>query len=230
MNADIIYCILSLLKPIDILNCALINKQFQTISKNELIWKQICETDFVSIMINYYEGYRKYGIMTNFLKRYDLPIQKYKILINLKNLHFGGKQIKRIPSEIGLLVNLEYIELSDNKLKSLPNEICSLTNLCRLCISRNQLESIPENIGLLTNLQYLDLFRNNLESIPVSISSLTKLERLSINHNNFDIIPQQFSSLTKLRVFEIDTNQKFSVPHNLLDKISIIQRYFQDIS
>jgi hypothetical protein len=46
MNTDIIFCILNCLETYDILKCGSVNKQFNKISKNELIWKRLFEAKF----------------------------------------------------------------------------------------------------------------------------------------------------------------------------------------
>jgi Leucine-rich repeat (LRR) protein len=218
MNADIIYCILSLLKPKDVLNCASINKQFHAVSKSELIWKNRCEIDFESITNNYYQNYKEHGILTIFLKKNGITIK----LNEIKYLYLWNVKLKLLPKEIGLLTNLEQINLCLNNLKSIPQEIWSLSKLTVLGFSENALESLSEDICLLTDLKSLDLHHNKLPGIPRSMSSLTKLEHLSINHNNFEMIPEQFSSLTNLETFEIDASQKYYVPNNLLNVIDII--------
>jgi hypothetical protein len=74
MNADIIFYILNCLESYDVLKCGLINKQLNKISKNELIWKRLCEEDW---LLNVTHKFSKIII-----KNYRIEYEQYHKRIN----------------------------------------------------------------------------------------------------------------------------------------------------
>lgn len=212
MDCDTIFCILRLLSPLDIWNCASLNKQFDMVSKSEIIWKEKCEIN-LEITENYCASYK----LEYFLKMHGMSISKGLLRISLIN-----KGVKSLPKEIMLLTNIKYLNLYGNKLKSIPREISSLTDLHTLDLSCNLLEFVPKEIGSLTDLTVLDLHHNKIQSILCEIHLLTNLVRLSLNHNELIELPKKISFLTNLQKLEIDENQSKSVPHNLFRAARII--------
>jgi Leucine-rich repeat (LRR) protein len=208
MDCDTIFCILSWLKLRDILNSGLINKQFNTISKNELLWKRLCDNEYPdAISNNYHMNYEKYHSFNTFLIKHDRfrtlkqcsPKSNFvKISINFGNLSLHNSRLHGIPAEIGLLTNLCSLDISNNDLQSIPKEIGFLTNLMHLNIHMNKLKSLPNEIGSLIELEELQLHDNHLRTIPKEISLLTKLKRLDLEQNPLKSIPNEISLLTNL--------------------------------
>lgn len=194
MNSDTIYCILNYLSLHDILTCILINKQFNKVSKCELIWKGLSNKDFPDkIDKNYYENYASHYKLNKFLQDHSMSDMR-------EHLGLSVQQLSSLPSEIGLLTNLESLQLPINNLKSLPSSICSLTNLKMLDISWNKLESLPEEIELLTKLRHIEIQMNNIEDIPLllsRLSKLTNLQTLMMDQNQISKVPIEL--LTKFR-------------------------------
>jgi Leucine-rich repeat (LRR) protein len=168
MDADTIFCILNWLSLSDLLNCSSINKQFNAISKSELIWKNISESIYPEIINNYYENYRKYNILDKFLKNHGQDI-------NSDVLRLSHRGVFSVVPEIGLLTKLQMLLLNGNSLRFIPNEISLLTNLTHLTISHNDIESLSFDIGSLTKLRKLYMYENRLQSISSEISLLTNL-------------------------------------------------------
>jgi internalin A len=207
MDCDIIYCILCFLNPKNILSCSSINKQFNTTSKSELIWKQFCDRDYKNIIMdNYCINYKKYKILHRFV-----GLNMYSNNVISLDKSYSG--LESIPSEIGLLTNLELLYLSNNRLRSIPVEMCTLTNLRYLDLDRNKLQFMPNEIGLLTNLKQLKLSENYLRSVPKEIGSLLKLKSLHVCENKLKSVPQEIGLLTSLLTLELHSNKLQSIPH-----------------
>lgn len=51
MNNDILFCIIDFLRLIDTLNCSLVNKQINHVTKNEIKWKALFVNNFQNNVI-----------------------------------------------------------------------------------------------------------------------------------------------------------------------------------
>jgi Leucine-rich repeat (LRR) protein len=163
MDSDIIFCILSHLPLFHILKCTTINKQFNKVSNNVLLWKNLSERDYPNEIDDDYKG--------DYMSHYKLH--------NFVKFNARGYVTK----------NSRYLDLSIMDIESVPPEICLLTNLEELYLHENELKSIPIEITRLTNLKRLDLDYNNLESIPTELSSLTKLRTLFVDPTQIHLVP-----------------------------------------
>ncbi|MEH1815805.1 MAG: leucine-rich repeat domain-containing protein [Nostoc sp.] len=104
-----------------------------------------------------------------------LQIIKQAVRDKVTTLKLFGKDLTKLPPEIGQLTNLQTLSLYNNELSSLPPEIGQLTNLQTLNLYNNELSSLPPEFGQLTNLQTLNLSRNQLSSLPPEFGQLTNL-------------------------------------------------------
>lgn len=197
MEADIIFCILEQLSFFDIVRYALVNKQINNISKNELLWKKMSEKDYQDkIDDDYKKNYGSHYRLCTFLHHYG----RLNSIKSITYLDMSCEFIKSIPPEISLLTNLSDFNVYDNELRSVPSEICLLTGLEKLFLHNNRLNTLPIELSRLTNLVRLDLDYNDLESIPSELSSLTKLHTLYIDESQIQLIPECVKRLSQLTV------------------------------
>src|SRR3990170_4694831 len=177
---DILLHVFNELSLIDMYSCSLVNKQYNRVFNNLLLWKMKLDT----ITDN--------KLITALWNTNPLIIFKRYVLIN----KFKNK-LKR-NEEITELINLQYLYLSNNKLTTLPTEIGQLTNLQTLYLSNNQLTTLPAEIGQLTNLQKLYLCNNKLTTLPAEIGQLTNLQELGLC--NKQLIEQAHQYLPNVRI------------------------------
>lgn len=195
MDTDTIFCILSHLEFGDIRNCALVNKQFNTSSKYELLWLRLCEQDHAFISTNnHLANYKKCYIMDIFLRTYNSNPCTNKVA-KITTLIIIEHHLKTIPQEISMLRNLHHLNLNKCGLESIPTAIGLLINLGYLYLWTNELESIPQEIGLLINLKVLDLSRNQLRFIPKEIGNLQRLKKFDLYCNSLTTIPNEVIQL-----------------------------------
>ena len=119
-----------------------------------------------------------------------LQIIEQAVTDKVTTLKLFGKDLTKLPPEIGQLTNLQSLDLRRNQLSSLPPEFGQLTNLQTLDLTFNQLSSLPPEIGQLTNLQTLDLTFNQLSSLPPKIRQLPNLKKLDLRRNPVPIPPE----------------------------------------
>ena len=145
MNIDCYYYIISFLDINDNKNIAKVNKIFNVISKNELIWKLFYNNDFYNIKCtnNFYQNYKKCYVLSNFLKNYKSNINNINETLNLYN-----NQLQSIPPEIGQLHMLQTLNLYNNQLQSIPPEIVQLHMLQTLYLNYNQSQLVPQNLDM----------------------------------------------------------------------------------
>ena len=146
----------------DLLNCSLVNKKFNKLFNNDIIWEKIVkekykDTEIKIIQENYnivrYKCiYKKINYISYLNKKLNLN-EEISSLINLEWLYLNDNLLKKIPKEIGSLINLQWLDLRNNQLKEIPKEIGSLINLKRLYLDNNQLKEIPKEIGSLINMK-----------------------------------------------------------------------------
>ena len=127
---DILIHVFNNLSLKDIYSCSLVNKQYNRVFNNLLLWKMKLDT----IMDN--------KLITTLWNTNSLITFKRCVLINrLKN------KLHR-KEEIVELTNLQYLELNDNNLTTLPAEIGQLTNLQELILCNNKLiEQAHQNLS-----------------------------------------------------------------------------------
>lgn len=111
-------------------------------------------------------------------------------------LSLTGKDLKKLPPEIGQLKNLQILNLNDNKLKALPPEIGDLGNLQVLSLLNNNLRYIPDEFRKLKSLEVLYLGKNKIVEMPVWIGGLGKLRRLDLVSNR--MTPYELNFLKEL--------------------------------
>jgi Leucine-rich repeat (LRR) protein len=148
MDYDSILYIFTFLDIGSVMNCSLVCKSFNIISKNEIIWKRLfTETYFCIIKHNkYLINYKNVYKLDKFLIKYiNTNIDQ---VINLKALYLYSKQLQSIPTEIGQLTNLHSLHLENNHLQSIPTEIGQLINLKTLVLDNEQMIIINKQNNL----------------------------------------------------------------------------------
>src|ERR1700734_2023577 len=118
MIDDVIFCFHTSLNIPSIIKCSIINKQFNKISKHEILWKSLFVNNFynVNCNINYHKTYKIYCVLNKFLlKCIECDVNH---VINLVKLDMRGKNLQTIPSEIDQLVKLQTLDLSYNELQT----------------------------------------------------------------------------------------------------------------
>src|ERR1700679_198681 len=129
MINDVIFCFCTSLNIPNIIKCSAINKQFNKISKHEILWKSLFVCNFynVNCNINYCKTYKSYHILNKFLLKWISC--NVNNVINSKELHIEWKKLQYIPSEIEKWIVLQKLNLSGNQLQMIPSEIGQLINL-----------------------------------------------------------------------------------------------------
>ena len=82
---------------------------------------------------------------------------------HVTRLGIAGKDLTRLPEDLGNLSSLEEMTILSNKLMSLPESIGVIKPLRFLSIINNRLKTLPNSIGQLKSLQFLYLNDNQLE-------------------------------------------------------------------
>ena len=117
MDYDSILYIFTFLNIESVINCSLVCKSFNIISKNELIWKRLFNKKYPCII-----KHNRYLINYQNLYELDKFLIKYKRknishTINAITLYLHAKQLQSIPIEIGQLTNLQQLYLFNNQLQ-----------------------------------------------------------------------------------------------------------------
>jgi Leucine-rich repeat (LRR) protein len=193
MDSDTIFCILEHLSCLgDILSCTRINKQFNIISKNELIWKRLCEIYYPGKINNsYYENFKSWCGLNRFLEKYG----QFGVTTKLE---LGWKLLESLPPEIGLLTGLRDLQLIFNNFESLPSSISLLTNLETLNVGWCGLKSLPEELCLLTKLRHLKINNNYGINTLLPLSGLTNLKTLEIDRYQMPNVPHELRNIIVL--------------------------------
>lgn len=151
------------------------------------------------------------------LDRKELKIipSEIGIFLNLKAIDISSNQLSGLPDEIGNLKQLQTIHLSNNSLTELPRVIENLKQLKSLNLSNNQLTRLPVEIGNLVQLQYFDLSNNQLTELPDNIGNLTQLLRFKSNNNQLTRLPSKIGNLAQLQDFNLSNNQLTELPDEI---------------
>jgi Leucine-rich repeat (LRR) protein len=221
---DVIFNLLTFLTPSNIYKCGLINKQFDMISKSELIRKHKCK-EYPKIVDNYYVNYKTNYIineLSNILgcqifapihgrlqthSHYtfdDVESTKKTQSVLLQN-----RTILFLPLQMRLLTNLRTITIFRVHLRSIKH-ISSLVNLEDFYCENNNLKSIPKELGLLTKLKKLELPNNNINSMPEELSLLTNLTLLNLRGNKLETV--EINTLTNLTRLDLQRNNLQDMP------------------
>src|ERR1700679_1218292 len=134
MNNDCIYNIFIKLNVNDIINCALVCKQFYKISNIEMLWYLLFKEKFYNVkctVINgkkFYDNFKKYSILNNFL----LKNGQGNVNIIIEELYINYNQLQTIPKELGQLASLQRLYLGSSQLQTIPKELGQLTSLQEL--------------------------------------------------------------------------------------------------
>ena len=153
---------------------------------------------------------------------------------NATFLDLSGKNLTKLPPEIGNLTALTELNLWDNKLSILPPEISNLTALTYLNISYNQLTSLPPEIGKLNALTRLYLHNNQLSSLPPEIGKLKVLTDLDLRNNQLSNLPPEIGKLNELTKLSLWNNQLSSLPPeisklNALTSLDLMDNLFSTL-
>ena len=123
---DILLHVFNELPLMDMYSCSLVNKQYNRVFNNLLLWKMkldtIMDNKLITVLWN-----------TNSL----ITFKRYILINRLKN------KLNR-KEEILELTNLQQLNLYDNQLTTLPVKIGELTNLQELYLDNNQLIILPK--------------------------------------------------------------------------------------
>lgn len=202
----------------NIIICSYVNKLFNRVTKNQLLWMRMNDVCFPRVKVLNGSPHETFKL------RYDIEKLHYNTgrsidaqfnsnIICLKPsrtfplslLHFpnltmmdAGETNMQIFDGLDQLINLEKLYLNNCNLSEIPDQIFNLYNLNSLELSHNNLKSIPTKIGNLKNLKYLYLYCNKLWSIPTEICKLTKLTTLALQFNNIQEFPQEIHKMSNL--------------------------------
>ena len=96
----------------DLVNCLLVSKRFNKIAKCERLWYLLFKEKFYNCVISkkFYENYKKYNILNNFL----LQNNGVNVNVIIRELYLSYNQLQSIPKEIGLLTMLQILYLDIN--------------------------------------------------------------------------------------------------------------------
>src|SRR3990172_2088242 len=131
---DILIHVFNELPLMDMYSCSLVNKQYNRVFNNLLLWKMkldtIMDNKLITVLWNTNSliTFKRYILINKFknkLKRNEEITE----LINLQDLNLYYNQLTTLPAEIGQLTNLHYLYLHGNQLKTLPTDIWQQTNL-----------------------------------------------------------------------------------------------------
>ena len=168
-------------------------------SANPVPLEEICKFEYTDIDAALREPQRVCSLYLEGKNMTRLPAEIGK-LTNLITLSVTFSSLRELPREIGKLKNLHTIRLHHNELKGIPAEIGNLVNLQELSLGVNRLGDLPGEIGKLDNLQLLDLGNNELRDLPVEIGGLTKLTKLNVSDNKLTKLPLEISKLASLGI------------------------------
>jgi Leucine-rich repeat (LRR) protein len=213
MNCDTTFCILSYLSLRDLLTSSLVNREFNKVSRNVSLWRNLSERDYPGEIDddyhnNYVSHYKLYHLHCN---RWNVDDRVAK---NTSRLHLDNRGFQILPLELRLLTNLSHLYLYDNDFKTITIP-SSFVNLRVLDLTSNQFEDIPSDIFLLTKLEELLLGCNEIKNIPQELFSLTNLEQLYLHNNRLESVPSEIGLLTKLQELSLDRNKYKSLPSSM---------------
>jgi Leucine-rich repeat (LRR) protein len=204
MNDDIIFELYKFLHLTDIIKCSLINKQFNRVTKNELLWKENIK-EVIKFDGSYYESFKfNYGLER--IKKWGGYKNDIKKLYHQEYLGIC-RTMKFLPSQIGLLQNLQKLSLTHSGIKIVSPSIGLLQNLKILNLEHNLLETLPTQIGLMKNLQEIFLGYNLLTSIPSEMGNLYNLQTLGLSGNKLKTLPTELGkpiTLKEIFIREMD--------------------------
>lgn len=147
------------------------------------------------------------------------------LLRNAREIGFQNNHLTDIPVEVSNLYNLEKLDLRNNRLSSLPLEFANLTNLEMLLLGQNQFTKFPQAILNLKRLVYLDLSHNFIEDIPEELFNLENLVVLKLQRNRIRQIPSHVIQLKKLHTLDISNNLITRLPLRYKDVLSLGDRF-----
>lgn len=217
---DILYQIFLYLDVHTILNCMLVDSQWNTISKHGGIWKKFCSKQYPEFYIEvaretWYETYKHCCRLSNARIRLgadDAYHQYNQRILNLRKKHLPNVMDVicdyGIPDEILFYHNLHVLSLSGFEI--IPKEIFYLANLRNLDLSGNNLTIVPNEISLLTDLINFNGSNNMLTIIPTGISSLAKLCHIDLSRNKITSITG-IGGLVNLRTLYINHNSLVTI-------------------
>ena len=219
---DAIYEIIShLTNPFDIINCCYVNKQFNKVAMNQLLWKKICD-DKISQDIMYwcYYGDYYYCYKMSYLMHDMIEIfggLSVGDIIKETNIKWIGCDMTRLIGGLRYLSKLQTLDLSQNRIKLLPDFISNFTELKSFNISGNRLSKLPKNITYLENLERLNLDWNNFKEFPIELTMLTKLKELTIASNSIQFIPSEIKNMRSLRDLTIGGMNIVDLPDEMCE-------------
>jgi len=231
MNKDTIIIILSYLDAQTIIECSLINRQFNHVITNEHLWRLLCDRDYPKEhetvrQETFYETYKLCYGLTN-LKWIDCD-ETYNPSINHK---YNSKRYKNsypksdktgFPQVICKLKNLEELLYATHQhILSVPKEIFDLTNLQRLTIHNVDMQTFPDGVEKLRNLTYIDLSTNQLTEFPIGICQIIRLRTVDLHANQIKEVPEEMVQLVNLETLNLSWNSIKTVSKRMHTMINL---------
>lgn len=210
------------------LKYALVNKQFNRVSRRELHWKSLYN-DFNGGNL-FFEKSMKRFTFEEFTDLFDgnnpndTYLTKYKKYYCVYKIYFkyatcGGSsreyfsfKANSVPIGINYLTGLQHLLLDNCHLTSIPPTIGELTNLQNLHIQDNQIQLLPNELSNLTNIYHLRMDNNQFDHFPHALLSLTNLNHLQADKNKIKSLPKNISSLTNLTMLNLNDNELECLP------------------
>ncbi|GAB5359180.1 hypothetical protein AAMO2058_000522400 [Amorphochlora amoebiformis] len=138
-----------------------------------------------------------------------------KTLKTKTRISFIRKDLKSLPTGIGVLKWLKALAVGANDLKDLPEELTLLSQLRRLDISNNNFESVPKVVETLANLEFLNVSCNKLKTLSPGLMQLRRLRELDASGNSIKSVHADVRNLTSLEVLDLSSNHLVSLPRQV---------------
>lgn len=243
MNNDCLLNVLCYLDVSDILNCSCVNKQFNYLTKNNLIWPSLFNKYFwnINCTTKFYNDFKKCYKLNKFLvhnAKYNINYVVNWNVLSLRNLKTSLEELwllfELLP-KMNFFSNKSYKtcrdKFLDNLLKfpyGLTMTNCRYRDLRMLQLDHNNLQFLPQTIGNLSVLRMLHLNDNELSILPEEIGQCGFLEVLTIRNNRLQCIPEAFGRLSELRVLDLSHNKLEIIPEAICKLTKLQKLYVND--
>lgn len=124
-----------------------------------------------------------------FANQPDIPVEIFD-LVSLSELRLRGT-FEYIPKEIQQLQRLAHLYISSRDLKELPTEIGMLSDLTILDVTdTNNITEIPKEIGDLRKLKRLTVTSNAIEMLPIELKNCKNLQEVNLRNSTINNLSQ----------------------------------------
>ena len=220
-NNLILYRIYTYLPTKDLLSCSQVNKHFNKLFNNDILWDPKLYSQYSTTTIDCIKKTFRiklskdiYKITTGLdqvKKAFKLNTSITDLLMLTQIVHTSDKPT-RIPKGIPYMINLKVLDLSYCNIKYLPTELFLVTSLISLNLSCNNICVLSKDISKLGNLQRLKLNDNKLADLPKEISLLLNLKELHLHNNRLLRLPKVIWHLINLEELLLHSNNLKSLP------------------